>query len=132
MALVSPERGNDPWLQAELDRRYGSQRTRLIYQLVKVELCDDAQKRLMVISNTDLEIDVGLLRWLNNCLDLPAFMLQPFATCDDECASRGRSENEITKSQFGDFRPGLKVKFMFDGGDEKEGLMRWTRGMPVQ
>lgn len=104
----------------------GSQRTRLIYQLLRVEHHDDEDERSRIaISNTGLEVDLALLRELNSGLDAD---LVPTVALGDEGAGTGDIAEAVAERNRTDgFHPGLKVRIVLDGGGEKEGVVRWSR-----
>ncbi|HKT85636.1 MAG TPA: hypothetical protein VJQ77_06075 [Novosphingobium sp.] len=102
-------------------------RTYLVYHLDRVEHHAADQHRRMVILDSGLEIELELLRELNNCLDQfpPLFpaAVAPHArseTC--ESAPAPASKN---------FHPGFKVTVVLNDGDEKRGIVRWTQDDPT-
>jgi hypothetical protein len=103
-----------------------SQRTRLIYQLMRVEHHDDEDERSRIaISDTWLEVDLALLRELNSGLD--AGLVPNVALCEDGAGIDDIPEAAAERTRTEGFHPGLKVRIVLDGGGEKEGVVRWSR-----
>lgn len=98
-------------------------RTYLIYHLDRVEHYPADQHRPMVISDSCLEIELGLLRELNNHVDQMAPVCQPVAI-----PGTPRALTEPTgETTSENFHPGFKVTVVLNGGDEKKGILRWKR-----
>lgn len=119
MPLIWPEEDRHR-RQQECAEGQHRRRTYLIYRLVRVEHHAEDDHRRMILSGSGLEIDLGLLRQLNNCPDRPSL-----AGCEDG------NEDAAGGADPAGFRPGIKVTVMSNGGDERKGTMRWEAETPA-
>lgn len=127
MTLIAPDDDGNRQKQEERCEQCDQLRTYLVYHLERVEHHPADQCRRMVISDSGLEIELGLLRELNNHLDQFPLVL-PAVSAPDACGAPCRSAGHMVSE---DFHPGFKVTVVLNGGDEKRGIARWTRDDPT-
>lgn len=127
MTLVGPNGDGNRRKQEERSPPCEQVRTYLVYNLERVEHHSADQHRRLVISDSGLEIELGLLRELNTRLD------QTPASCPAAPDPVVRSDvcQPAAMSMAENFHPGFKVTVVFNGGDEKKGIVRWTRSDPT-
>lgn len=132
MTLVGPDENGDRPQREESREPCEQPRTYLIYRLMRVEHHAGERHRRMVISDAGLEIELELLRELNNCLDGPDSIRRPPVTgSDDPGALCDVSGDIIAKRRLKDFHPGFKVTVVMNDGNERMGLAHWTPDAPT-
>lgn len=123
MTSAGPDGDGRQKLEEECSQSGNDHRTYLIYHLDRVEHYPADQHRRIVISDSCLEIELGLLRELNNHVDQMASVCSPMVVpCDPGVPSEQAGET-ISEN----FHPGFKVTVVLSGGDEKKGIVRWKR-----
>lgn len=127
MTFIGPDGDGIRQKQEECYDQCEQLRTYLVYHLEGVEHHPADQHPRIVISDSGLEIELGLLRELNNHLDTLSPVCTRLTAAEQRSVSCRSAGGAISEN----FHPGFKVTVVSNGGDEKQGIVRWTRDDPT-